>query len=164
MNFETKYDIGEILWHVNKDHYQPHVPPYSIEMVEITHFQIIVKRDGVFLPDVFYEPRQRASLLGISGLEDIRFKPINQDPDLEPIYGRIVHEEDYYKTQEEAPGSVLLELQKHREIYCELERERLETDIKDMKQHLKVLPVELAEAQKKLKKVKAKLKELRKGT
>ena len=130
-------------------------------MVEVTQFRISVKKDGTFYPDTFYDVKQRALLSGISKPEDVSFKPVNRrDP--EPIYGHIVHKEDYYKTQEEALGSVLLELQKHREIYCDLERERLETDIKDMKQHLKMLPLELAEAQKKLREVKLKLKALRK--
>lgn len=151
MHFETAYDIGDVLWHINRDRYG-HFPPFSIEMVEINQLQVLVKKENVSFTEVHFEVKQHAILSDVSKLQDIKFVPVTG------VYGHIINKEDFYRTQEEALGAVLMEWQAHKETYYKCRQPVLEDRIRDMKRQLKSLPDELIKTQKELKDLKTKLK------
>lgn len=152
MHFETEYDVGDFLWHVNTDP-AGQLPPSSIELVRVNQMNLYIKEGGKMSSEIRYKIEQQASLQGVCKLEGIRFTRVKSE-----VFGYLKNSDNFYKTEEEALGAAIKSLAVYKELSCRTKQRQLKEDIADMRRHLKDLPKELAKAQEQLKTLTKELK------
>lgn len=152
MHFETAYDVGDVLWHVDEDP-AGELPPSKIELVSVNQMHLYINERGKMSSEIRYKIEQQASLQGVCKLEDIRFTRVKSE-----VFGYLKSNDDFYKTKEEALGAAIRSLTAYKALSCRKKQRQLKEDIADMRRHLKDLPKELAKAQEQLRTLTKELK------